>query len=728
MLAYPAWELSMKKYLFGLFCCICLLSMQAQTSNNISLVNKILPAYGYACDIKLRGNIALVSGTEHALISYDVANPANPVYVDSYYLDYTSSEDPAGSYGNLLIYGNYVYYCLSSTTAELFEVSDSGEINHLITLNDFANLMNRYDMQDNRLYTLQNTNVLTIWDLQNPSAPVQIGSYSFAQTVIDLEVNGSYAYVSNYAGIAVGFQISVLDVGNPASPDLLSNFAGGCEHMEYHDGYLYTTYESSQGLIVINAADPANLVYVNQLDYPNYVFQADMMVDNGVLVIRSEDPSVDDKGTGVIYRFDLSNPTAPEAFPYFVTDVDYRGCWTVGNNALFSCASYYQISVYGSLDSPVLAQLGRISGMPSRKSAKQGRYLFLNSGAVIDTQDLDADPKFYHYCDYLCAYDEYIFSIKASYLYKWAIDPQGNPSLLSAFMIMPVEYGFTAPLHRVGTYIYTGGFFVNADFSGMTQNSVMGNPSKIENYGNYAFAAGNGIKIFDVSTPTNPQQVASLFNFTQIADIAIFGSVLIIARADIGLYFYDISDPVHPSLIVHKPNVLGLRSLEISGNYLFTSGTSGIAVYSLYNIASPEPTGYYCLAGLSYLDVVVSETQAFICEGRYLGIYDVSEAVCNPDIPELPREKAIISSYPNPFINQTTILLQGYKPGIPCTVSVYNLRGQRLITLYNGKYDSSKELVWNGQDANGKQTSEGVYLLKSEQEGNSSIARIIRLR
>ncbi len=728
MLGNTPREVSMKRYLIWFALCVSWLMIHGQASDNVSLVDKLLQAYGSACDIEIRGNLALISGTEHVLISYDTSNPANPEYLDSFYLSDATYADPTGAYGNLLIYGNYVYFYVSPSRVEVFDVSDTGSISHLITLNSFADLSNRYMMQESRLYAIQGSDVFTIWDLLNPLAPVQLGSYTFSNWVMDFAINGDYAYVSNHGGVAVGYQISVLNISNPASPALLGSYSGFCQRLAYHNGYLYSTSGADTGLMVWNATDPAILTLVNTIFFPLSVYEADLLIDNGILVVRSDYPVIEDKGLGTFLRYELSSPATPESLPLLQTDQAYHGCWALGNNLIFNCSSYYQIAVYGQLNSQTPVQLGRISGMITSRSAIQGQSLLLNSGSIIDTADLEAVPKFFHNCAYLCADEAYVYTIASSYLYRWVLDTEGNPSLSGAFMIMPVEYSFCAPLNIVGDYIYAGGYFIKKDLSEMVQNNVLGNPNKIVYYGNYAIAAGNGLKICDISSPTNPQLLGTLFNNTQISDIEIHGSTLIIALIDAGLTFYDLSDPLHPTMIVSKPNALGIRALEINGNYLFTAGSQGLKIYSLYNIASPVPTGYYNPFGPSMNDIQVMGNRAFVCEGRHLSIYDVSEAVCNPDIPELPVQKLQITSYPNPFGARATISLKGHNPATPCIISVYNLKGQLIRILLDDKLDSGLELVWDGKDVCGKQTSPGMYLIKAEQDGRSSLTRIVKLK
>jgi hypothetical protein len=52
--------------------------------------------------------------------------------------------------------------------------------------------------------------------------------------------------------------------------------------------------------------------------------------------------------------------------------------------------------------------------MITSRSAIQGQSLLLNSGSIIDTADLEAVPKFFHNCAYLCADEDYVYTIASS--------------------------------------------------------------------------------------------------------------------------------------------------------------------------------------------------------------------------------------------------------------------------------------------------------------------------
>ena len=80
---------------------------------------------------------------------------------------------------------------------------------------------------------------------------------------------------------------------------------------------------------------------------------------------------------------------------------------------------------------------------------------------------------------------------------------------------------------------------------------------------------------------------------------------------------------------------------------------------------------------------------------------------------------ALFPNYPNPFNPETTISFS-----IPeeskIDLSIYNIKGQKVITLMNGKIEEGiHEVVWNSMDSSGKSVATGVYFYKLDVNGKS---------
>lgn len=103
-----------------------------------------------------------------------------------------------------------------------------------------------------------------------------------------------------------------------------------------------------------------------------------------------------------------------------------------------------------------------------------------------------------------------------------------------------------------------------------------------------------------------------------------------------------------------------------------------------------------------------------------IGVYEFgSESVDSEDpVIEVP-EKYALSNYPNPFNPETTIRFSIPKQG-NVTVSVFNIKGQKIKTILNEKHEPGNySLKWNGVDEAGNSVSSGIYFYKLSLDGKS---------
>ncbi len=105
----------------------------------------------------------------------------------------------------------------------------------------------------------------------------------------------------------------------------------------------------------------------------------------------------------------------------------------------------------------------------------------------------------------------------------------------------------------------------------------------------------------------------------------------------------------------------------------------------------------------------VSLTNAFrTTKAKRIGIKTSKKSVCKDE--PIPKVFSCEQNYPNPFTQNTTI-----KYGLPKDVEVhldiYNLIGQKVKTLVDGKQSAGyKAVSWNGETSAGTQAPQGIYL------------------
>ena len=77
------------------------------------------------------------------------------------------------------------------------------------------------------------------------------------------------------------------------------------------------------------------------------------------------------------------------------------------------------------------------------------------------------------------------------------------------------------------------------------------------------------------------------------------------------------------------------------------------------------------------------------------------------------------------FRESCNIELSGLKAG-PARLGVYNLRGQKVRTLLGENLPAGKyNLIWDTNDDSGRQSANGVYYLRLEQDGKAEVIKIL---
>ncbi|NQU86307.1 MAG: T9SS type A sorting domain-containing protein, partial [Mariniphaga sp.] len=95
--------------------------------------------------------------------------------------------------------------------------------------------------------------------------------------------------------------------------------------------------------------------------------------------------------------------------------------------------------------------------------------------------------------------------------------------------------------------------------------------------------------------------------------------------------------------------------------------------------------------------------------------------------PILNDSTPMISIYPNPFRNSTTISFSSLQVGpARSEITVFNIKGQVIRTWSLNQ--TTHKVVWNGKDSNGKKLANGIYFCKHRIGGLSSTKKIILLK
>jgi len=95
----------------------------------------------------------------------------------------------------------------------------------------------------------------------------------------------------------------------------------------------------------------------------------------------------------------------------------------------------------------------------------------------------------------------------------------------------------------------------------------------------------------------------------------------------------------------------------------------------------------------------------------------------------IPTINVQLYNYPNPFNPTTTISYSVTQTSSFVTLSVYNVKGQKINTLVKEQLSVGKHsIVWDGKDFNNKQVSSGIYLYKLKIGDSQLIKKMMLLK
>jgi hypothetical protein len=126
---------------------------------------------------------------------------------------------------------------------------------------------------------------------------------------------------------------------------------------------------------------------------------------------------------------------------------------------------------------------------------------------------------------------------------------------------------------------------------------------------------------------------------------------------------------------------------------------------------------------------------------KFYGLVDYSDSLCqaplvseaNADIdmesPELPMNYALDYNYPNPFNPTTTIRYAVPPPGGRVVIAIFNVQGQRVLTLVDAEKSANfYSVTWDGKSARGEAVASGVYFARMTAPGFETTKKVLLLK
>lgn len=116
---------------------------------------------------------------------------------------------------------------------------------------------------------------------------------------------------------------------------------------------------------------------------------------------------------------------------------------------------------------------------------------------------------------------------------------------------------------------------------------------------------------------------------------------------------------------------------------------------------------------------------------QIMNVRRMLENLRNPNATQehvVPLKPTLYNNYPNPFNPSTTIEYSIPQPG-RVKLSIFNIRGQKVRILVDGDIERGQHrVVWDGRDDGNRSVASGVYFIRLEAAGKTSIRKAMLLK
>ncbi|MGD8569902.1 MAG: Calx-beta domain-containing protein [Gammaproteobacteria bacterium] len=442
--------------------------------------------------------------------------------------------------------------------------------------------------------------VLSIVDISNPAKPTQVSYYESnpSGSVVGIAVSGNYAYL---ADSTAGLQI--LDISDPTLPKLMSSISP----LDAYDVAIYGNYA-----FVAGGSWGLNIYDVSVPTAPQFLWKVTIANANSV-AISGNYAYVTDQSVG-LQVLDISDlavqPVITETIsvdPNLTNEQFYDvAIGTDGRYAYIAADSYgvqvVDISTPGIWTPVVLYK----DGYFSRNISIQGNYAYVADIVGLLVLDLSApdSPQTAGYFN------------SGQGASSGGVAASGNFAYLAdAFKgLLSIDISDKSHLKEIGAY------YVPSDPHGVAIN------------GSYAYVADSPYRlaVLDVTDPTLPTVATSMYVRSGISGIATSGNYVYMNAS--GLTILDITTPTNPILNSFTSTNGGGQGVAISGEYAYlTDGPGGLRVFNISNPLLPFEGTAAVATGDYALDVVINGSYAYVADNaRGMRIFDINT---DPAIP-----------------------------------------------------------------------------------------------
>lgn len=696
---------------------------RAQDSLNVSKVTELYNFWSGANDIYVHEDYAFCADVGYGLRIIDLSNLPE-------FEEVSNLECEAGSW---FVAGNDVYLFTATWNNPTITIVDITTPEQPVIVDEYNCSYDIRDMtcENDMLFLSCEEDGFRILDISNINNVYEIGSCSSGNYIYSTDVVGDTAYLVGFEGLYI------FDISNPSSPVELGNqqFIYGTD-IKVQGDYAYLVGDMME---IVNISDPSYITFEAYVGTSCYPYSIDIK-DNYAYVGGHFWCSSWYPGVSVV---DISNPS-------LANEVGY--CQLRGNVNKVSVLDDYVLAASSGIRlidcsnpaSPFEAAHSENVGF-CELMAKSDQYLYLMDTFGLRVVDISMPENpleiskldINEYISDVVTYEQTIYALTYNYWDERTVqiidmsDPY-NPTIagiIDSLYCSDIEVGNELLFlcdYSSGLRIYSIEDPLNPVEIGLS-NQNTGNCIAVSgNIVFYYLVESTGmIKTIDVTNPSNPVQLSVTFCSDHLQKMEVSDDYLFAADHDNNLYIWDIADPANLQSIDTLNLASYIWDLNAVGDYLFVSGGGyTMQILDLKNISSITTTGYYDQPGGGYGTEVVGD-YAYSGEGYHLSVYDCSEAMSieSPYIQETPIIFKLYPPYPNPFNPSTTISFDLPEAG-NVSLKVYDIAGREVAKLMNGYQNAGNhEVIF---DAEG--LTSGVYFVRLEAGGFRQTKKILLIK
>jgi hypothetical protein len=196
----------------------------------------------------------------------------------------SSATGVAGSTARMVLVNNYLYAITEDHDMGIVNVTNSATPSLINSAAAFGDDLETIYPFENKLFLGSEEGVF-IYDISNPVAPVKQGQFTHGTACDPVITDGSYAYITLHAGTYCGGasnELDVVNVTNLMQPNLIGVYPMTKPEGLCKDGNLLFVCDSTQGVKLFDATNPASLQLLTHIGNTN---PYDVIAANGRLVV-----------------------------------------------------------------------------------------------------------------------------------------------------------------------------------------------------------------------------------------------------------------------------------------------------------------------------------------------------------------------------------------------------------------------------------------------------------